>query len=428
MLDFGSEFDLTLGVGSSNSEAPKTHTPKLKNKLKVFKNTEEMIAEIAETVPKAFVVIPSSKKRPSSFDLQKSPTTTKTPNVHSKKAKAEETDTEATRLVLEAQNCLVQAAALYGEQPKKQTRILNLIAIFRSFTDDGELPSTAGVLSAHTTALEKVIRRVEKATTAQLSQNPQPQNSQRASQNHPGGDPTTSQNSLPPTSGQQGIPSFADMLRKDTLKPTEHSKSLNSDWTTIGHKGKPTPTISKPIRLVLEIPDKDRVIKPILLRDGINNRVKLQGFKGVFALSTTKSGKGNLVVYLYSKAARDFFYKDENDLRTTFRHTRILEDDSCHKVVVHGVSTEDFNIEGGLSLIRKELEMFNNGLRLTTDPIWLSPDAKRRERQGASILITFQTEAEAKKAIQYRLFVGGASLRAELVKDKSKANSQGSLC
>jgi hypothetical protein len=159
------------------------------------------------------------------------------------------------------------------------------------------------------------------------------------------------------------------MLRKDTIKPTEHPRSLNSDWTTIGRKGKPTPTVSKPICLVLEIPDKDRVIKPILLRDGINNRVKLQGFKGVFALSTIKSGKGNLVVYLYSKAARNFFYKDENDLRTTFRHTRILEDDSCYKVVIYGVSTEDFNIEGGLSLIRKELEMFNNGLRLTTDPI-----------------------------------------------------------
>ena len=177
MLDFGSEFDLTLGVGSPDSEVPKTPTPKLKNKSKVFKNTEKTIAEIAETAPRAFVVIPSLKKRPSSFDLQKSPTTTKAPNVHGKKAKAEETDTEATRLVLEAQDCLVQAAALYGKQPKKQTRIHDLIAIFRSFTDDGKLPSTAGVLSTHTTALEKVIRRVEKATIAQLSQNPQPQNS-----------------------------------------------------------------------------------------------------------------------------------------------------------------------------------------------------------------------------------------------------------
>jgi hypothetical protein len=107
MLDFGSEFDLTLGVGSSDSKAPKTPTPKLKNKSKVFKNTEKTIAEIAETAPRAFIVIPSLKKRLSSFDLQKSPTTTKAPNVHGKKAKAEETDTEATRLVLEAQDCLV---------------------------------------------------------------------------------------------------------------------------------------------------------------------------------------------------------------------------------------------------------------------------------------------------------------------------------
>jgi hypothetical protein len=166
MLDFGLEFDLTLGVGSADSEAPKTPTPKLKNKPKVFKNTEKMIAKIAKTVPRAFIVIPSLKKRPSSFDLQKSPTITKAPNVYGKKAKAEETDTEATRLVLEAQNCLVQAAILYGKQPKKQTRILNLITIFRSFTDDGELLSTARALSAYITALERVIRRVEKATTA----------------------------------------------------------------------------------------------------------------------------------------------------------------------------------------------------------------------------------------------------------------------
>jgi hypothetical protein len=69
MLDFGSEFDLTLGVGSSNPEALKTPTPKLKNKPKVFKNTEEMIAKITKTVPKAFIVIPSLKKRLSSFDL-----------------------------------------------------------------------------------------------------------------------------------------------------------------------------------------------------------------------------------------------------------------------------------------------------------------------------------------------------------------------
>jgi hypothetical protein len=58
MLDFGLEFDLTLGVRSSNSKVLKTPTPKLKNKPKVFKNTEKIIAKIAKTVPRAFIIIP----------------------------------------------------------------------------------------------------------------------------------------------------------------------------------------------------------------------------------------------------------------------------------------------------------------------------------------------------------------------------------
>ena len=69
MLDFGSEFDLTLGVGSSDSKVLKTPTLKLKNKSKVFKNTEKTIAKIAKIVLRAFIVIPILKKRPSSFDL-----------------------------------------------------------------------------------------------------------------------------------------------------------------------------------------------------------------------------------------------------------------------------------------------------------------------------------------------------------------------
>jgi hypothetical protein len=57
MLDFGLEFNLTLGVGSSDSKIPKTYTLKLKNKPKMFKNTETIIAEITKIVLKAFVMI-----------------------------------------------------------------------------------------------------------------------------------------------------------------------------------------------------------------------------------------------------------------------------------------------------------------------------------------------------------------------------------
>jgi len=107
---------------------------------------------------------------------------------------------------------------------------------------------------------------------------------------------------------------------------------------------------------------------------------------------------------------------------------RVLNDDSYYKVVVYGIRTEDFNTKGGLQAIRQDLETYNQGLKLTSDPIWLTSPTKRGEQHGASILITFRSKAEASEAIRYRLFIGGVSLRAEHAKDKSKANSQGDLC
>jgi hypothetical protein len=152
------------------------------------------------------------------------------------------------------------------------------------------------------------------------------------------------------------------------------------------------------------------------------------GFKGLFALSTTRSSRGNLVIQLSGREARDFAYHSIEALGKVISFRKVLEDDSCFKVVVHGVSTEDFNVENGLASIREEIETYNSGLKPTSDPIWLTSQTKRRETQGASILVTFQTEEEAKRAIRYRLYIGGASLRAELAKDKSKAAPQGGRC
>lgn len=211
-------------------------------------------------------------------------------------------------------------------------------------------------------------------------------------------------------------------------KPTGDPQNRTSNWITVGKNGRPAPAVTKLIRLVLELQDKNREIKPLLLRGVVESQARLLGFKGAFALSTSKSVKGNLVLYLQSKDARDLFYKEEETFRESFRHTSILEDDTCYKVAVHGVLTEDFNDAGGLKRAREDIERLNYGIKLTTDPIWLSNESVRSQKQGASILITVQTEREAKMAVQHHLFIGGVSLRAEHARDKSKANSQGDRC
>ena len=109
----------------------------------------------------------------------------------------------------------------------------------------------------------------------------------------------------------------------------------------------------------MQLTDKDAVIQPLILRNIVNRKATELGFKGLFALSTTKSSKNNLVVQLASLEARDFAYKSENTLREVLQVERVLEDNSYHKVVIYGIRTEDFNIEGGLQAIRQDLETYN---------------------------------------------------------------------
>jgi hypothetical protein len=59
----------------------------------------------------------------------------------------------------------------------------------------------------------------------------------------------------------------------------------------------------------------DTLIKPIQLHDTVNKTAKDLGFKGLFALSTTRSGTGNLIVQLSGREARDFAYQSIEALR-----------------------------------------------------------------------------------------------------------------
>jgi hypothetical protein len=209
--------------------------------------------------------------------------------------------------------------------------------------------------------------------------------------------------------GQSQSPSFVEAARKH-LPKAKSLETISNSWSTVGKNGKVVTSTPKPIRLVLEAEDKDKPIKPIQLRETVNKTAKDLGFKGLFALSTTKSGIGNLIVQLSGREARNFAYQSMEALRKAIGFRKVLNDDSCYKVVIHGVSMENFDVNNGLASIREEIETYNSGLKPTSDPIWLTSQTKRREVQGASVLVTFQT------------FIGGASLRAELAKDKSKVD------
>jgi predicted Zn-ribbon and HTH transcriptional regulator len=71
---------------------------------------------------------------------------------------------------------------------------------------------------------------------------------------------------------------------------------------------------------------------------------------------------------------------------------------------------EIFGQEEGLDLLEEEIRIFN-GLNPIIKPNWLSSIENRKIKKHASAIISFETKAEAEKAIRNRLHIAGISMR-----------------
>jgi hypothetical protein len=93
-----------------------------------------------------------------------------------------------------------------------------------------------------------------------------------------------------------------------------------------------------------------------------------------------------------------------------FSFVKAQKDIPWHKVVLHGVSTQDFS---DISLLFDEIRTFNKDLNPIGNPYWLTPENKRATQLSGSIVVSFTTEQEALRAIKNRLYIGGISVRVE---------------
>jgi hypothetical protein len=60
-----------------------------------------------------------------------------------------------------------------------------------------------------------------------------------------------------------------------------------------------------------------------------------------------------------------------------------------------------------LSLLKNEIEIFNPGLKLLKNPIWLSSQKNRQTNRYATILIAVENAKQAQTAIENRLCIAG---------------------
>ena len=84
--------------------------------------------------------------------------------------------------------------------------------------------------------------------------------------------------------------------------------------------------------------------------------------------------------------------------------TSVEADQQWSKFKVHGISTEEFSGEDGMTKLKDEIEKHNPSIKLTQAPRWLTSAAARVGKKFSSIVLAVQGSAEA-KAVKKGVYV-----------------------
>src|SRR6266498_6145828 len=94
-------------------------------------------------------------------------------------------------------------------------------------------------------------------------------------------------------------------------------------------------------------------------------------------------------------------------------HQKVYADEKWVKIVIYTVLIRLFSTDDGLYLLGQEIETFNPGIKLMKTPQWLSSKKNRVNKLHGSVVVQLKDQEMAEKAIKFRLFLGGTSVKAE---------------
>ena len=289
-----------------------------------------------------------------------------------------------------ARNLVIQATNLAENNPTEQTSLLDLVEVFRDYTETGRVnKKNSAILGDQISSLSNAskelrdnkIRRLEKPTQTTQQQHQQQQYEKQQ--------PTTQPISFATAAAAAG--------------------SKEQQWITIQKKPQKAKPSLKERQLILVGQGAPTAFNALRLRNAFNEAFTAKGgVQSPVVASVTISSKGNKV--LTTTPAFTAKYLLENQIIwqdiTTFKTAQPIT--SWFKVVIHKLPTNH-----GLEIIKDEIETFNKGLKVVGTPFWLTPESKRGQQSYGSACVAFATEEEALKAIRGKLYILGDSLRAE---------------
>ncbi|APA05397.1 predicted protein [Sclerotinia sclerotiorum 1980 UF-70] len=298
--------------------------------------------------------------------------------------------------ILKARDLIVLASTL-SQSCDEQSKLLDLLEIFREYTEKGKLTTASNIITSQITHLESATRKIETQAKA-LTKAPLPINT-----------PTT--------------------------KSTYAAITKEGEWNLVG-KGKTirSSPIDKKIeitqrRLILIKPEITNItsFSPISIRNQINEAFQKTGIKGPVIAGVTLSLNRNIIITTNAPFTSQLLLEKKAIWSNLIKFERIQKDQEWHKVIIHKIPIKEFSGTRGMDLILEEIKTFNPEFKPIGTPFWLTPSSKRAHQREGAIVIAFATKSEAELAIRKRLYIAGTSTRVEKFYE-SKPTTQCQKC
>ncbi|KIN00069.1 hypothetical protein OIDMADRAFT_146484 [Oidiodendron maius Zn] len=235
---------------------------------------------------------------------------------------SQETNKSPRDLILNARDLIVQAYT-HTRLREEQSKLLDLLQIFREYTEKGRLQAASSVIVFQVAHLETAARQIENKAKI-LAKSSTPINSPPANANTP-----MTTGNTPPT--------FANIASQGANKAASPR-----EWTTVGRKNKalpPKPTDSTTQnRLIL--PQEMSSIKAI----------SDKGIREPVVAAVSKTLGQNLVVTTTGALCANFLLEKQDMWQHLVPVKTAQKDEPWHKVSLHGVPIADLNTSEGMAL------------------------------------------------------------------------------
>ena len=309
--------------------------------------------------------------------------------------------------IIQARSLILEACSL-TKSTNEQSKLLDLLEIFREYTEKGRLHSASTIIASQVANLESATRQIESKAKA-LAKGPV----------------------LAPASTNattNSTPSFATVASNNSTRTTSPQ-----EWTLVNKVKPPRKDNTqknqlKSNRLILiKSPNSTNDFSPLAIRNAFNKAFLDKGVQGPVVATVSKSLGQNVVVTTANPFSAEYLLEKQSIWEHVIRFQSAQKDEPWHKVVLHGIPTADFNNPTGMDLIVEEIKTFNKDLVPIGTPYWLTPSEKRLNQRAGSVVVAFATATEASRAIRHRLYVAGISVRVEKLYSTA-ATTQCSKC